>query len=90
MGYGGAFVESAKEVEIVPFSQKQTEQYIETWFTNAAGYIKVGIAHPTKLKKILPKQQREQNQRRSFRLFLTDQMSISHHSLQQQKVSLAG
>jgi energy-coupling factor transporter ATP-binding protein EcfA2 len=39
VGYGGAFVESAKEVEIVPFSQKQTEQYIETWFTNAAGYI---------------------------------------------------
>ncbi|MBP5977835.1 HEAT repeat domain-containing protein, partial [Brasilonema sp. CT11] len=39
VGYGGAFVESVKEVEIVPFSQKQTEQYIETWFTNAAGYI---------------------------------------------------
>ncbi|KAB8335737.1 NACHT domain-containing protein [Scytonema tolypothrichoides VB-61278] len=39
VGYGGAFVESAKEVEIVPFSQKQTEEYIETWFTNAAGYI---------------------------------------------------
>jgi len=39
VGYGGAFVEGAKEVEIVPFSQKQTEEYIETWFTNAAGYI---------------------------------------------------
>ncbi|WP_414625097.1 hypothetical protein [Calothrix sp. CCY 0018] len=39
VGYGGAFVDGAKEVEIVPFSQKQTEEYIQTWFTNAAGYI---------------------------------------------------
>ncbi|MFB2924129.1 HEAT repeat domain-containing protein [Aerosakkonema funiforme] len=39
VGYGGAFVEGAKEVEIVPFSQKQTEKYIQTWFNNAAGYI---------------------------------------------------
>jgi HEAT repeat protein/phage terminase Nu1 subunit (DNA packaging protein) len=39
VGYGGAFVQGVKEVEIVPFSQKQTEQYIETWFRNAAGYL---------------------------------------------------
>ena len=39
VGYGGAFVERAKEIEIVPFSQKQTEEYIKTWFTNGAGYI---------------------------------------------------
>ena len=39
VGYGGAFVDGAKEVEIVPFSQKQTEEYIQTWFTNAADYI---------------------------------------------------
>ena len=39
VGYGGAFVQGTKEVEIVPFSQKQTEQYIETWFRNAAGYL---------------------------------------------------
>ena len=39
VGYGGAFVAGVKEVEIVPFSQKQIEQYIETWFTNAAGYL---------------------------------------------------
>ncbi|MFB2968244.1 HEAT repeat domain-containing protein [Aerosakkonema sp. BLCC-F183] len=39
VGYGGAFVEGAKEVEIVPFSQKQTKNYIQTWFNNAAGYI---------------------------------------------------
>ncbi|MBV6628214.1 MAG: HEAT repeat domain-containing protein, partial [Rivularia sp. (in: Bacteria)] len=39
VGYGGAFVDGAKEVEIVPFSQKQTEEYIQTWFTNAANYI---------------------------------------------------
>ncbi len=39
VGYGAAFVEGAKEVEIVPFRQKQTEEYIKTWFTNGAGYI---------------------------------------------------
>ena len=39
VGYGGAFVDGAKEVEIVPFSHKQTEEYIQTWFTNAADYI---------------------------------------------------
>jgi HEAT repeat protein len=39
VGYGGAFVKGAKEVEIVPFSHKQTEEYIEIWFKNAAGYI---------------------------------------------------
>ena len=39
VGYGGAFIEGAKEVEIVPFSQKQTEEYIKIWFKNAAGYI---------------------------------------------------
>jgi HEAT repeat protein/phage terminase Nu1 subunit (DNA packaging protein) len=39
VGYSGAFLADVKEVEIVPFSQKQTEQYIETWFRNAAGYL---------------------------------------------------
>jgi predicted NACHT family NTPase len=39
VGYGGAFVEGAKEVEIVPFSQKQTEDYIKIWFKNAENYI---------------------------------------------------
>ena len=39
VGYAGVFVADAKEVEIVPFSQKQVEQYVETWFTNAAGSI---------------------------------------------------
>jgi len=39
VGYDGAFVNGAKEVEIVPFKQKQTEQYIKIWFTNAADYI---------------------------------------------------
>jgi HEAT repeat protein/phage terminase Nu1 subunit (DNA packaging protein) len=36
VGYDGAFVDGAKEVEIVPFSDKHIEQYIEIWFTNAA------------------------------------------------------
>lgn len=39
VGYGGGFMDGGKDVEIVPFSQKQTEQYIETWFRNAAGYL---------------------------------------------------
>ncbi|MBD2459117.1 HEAT repeat domain-containing protein [Nostoc sp. FACHB-87] len=39
VGYGGNFFEDGKEVEIVPFSQKQTQDYIETWFANAANYI---------------------------------------------------
>jgi HEAT repeat protein len=39
VGYGGAFVEGAKEMEIVPFSAKQTQEYIEIWFKNAAEYI---------------------------------------------------
>ena len=39
VGYSRTFVAGAKEVEIVPFSQKQIEQYIETWFRNAAGYL---------------------------------------------------
>ena len=34
-----ALLKGATEVEIVPFIQKQTELYIETWFTNAAGYL---------------------------------------------------
>jgi phage terminase Nu1 subunit (DNA packaging protein) len=39
VGYSGAFVQGTKEVEIVPFSRTQTEQYIETWFRNVAGYL---------------------------------------------------
>lgn len=35
VGYGG-FVRALKEVEIVPFRQKQIEQYIETWFVHSA------------------------------------------------------
>jgi predicted NACHT family NTPase len=39
VGYEWGICGGAKEVEIVPFSQKQTEEYIETWFKNAAGYL---------------------------------------------------
>jgi len=35
VGYGNRFVDGAKDMEIVPFNQKQTEQYVETWFRNA-------------------------------------------------------
>ncbi len=39
VGYEGGFLDGAKEVEIVPFSQQQREQYIQTWFRNAQGYL---------------------------------------------------
>jgi len=39
VGYDGAFVDGAKEVEIVPFSDKHIKQYIEIWFTNAAEHL---------------------------------------------------
>lgn len=32
VGYGGAFINGAKEVEIIPLSQPQIEQFIHTWF----------------------------------------------------------
>ncbi|MBW4659746.1 MAG: HEAT repeat domain-containing protein [Drouetiella hepatica Uher 2000/2452] len=35
VGYGGRLIDGAKDTEIVPFNQKQTEEYIETWFRNA-------------------------------------------------------
>jgi len=38
VGYS-RFLNRAKEMEIVPFNQKQREQYIETWFKNARGYL---------------------------------------------------
>ncbi len=40
VGYGGKLVDGAKDMEIVPFTQQQTEQYIETWFTNAQNSLK--------------------------------------------------
>ena len=39
VGYGGAFLDGAKEVEIVPFNKQQREAYITSWFTNAAEYL---------------------------------------------------
>ncbi|HBS69231.1 MAG TPA: PBS lyase [Cyanobacteria bacterium UBA11149] len=32
VGYGGAFIKGAKELEIVPFSQPQIEAFIQKWF----------------------------------------------------------
>ncbi|WP_242038139.1 HEAT repeat domain-containing protein [Tolypothrix sp. FACHB-123] len=39
VGYGGAFIDGAKDVEIMPLIQKQTEEYIRIWFNNAVGNI---------------------------------------------------
>lgn len=36
VGYAGVFLEGIKEVEIVPFNQKQVDRYVKAWFTNAA------------------------------------------------------
>jgi len=49
VGYGGGFLEGAKDVEIVPFTQKQTEKYIEIWFKNAAGYRSVQTVSASEL-----------------------------------------
>ncbi|WP_088892423.1 HEAT repeat domain-containing protein [Leptolyngbya ohadii] len=35
VGYGGRLVDGAKDMEIVPFSQRETEEYIRKWFKNA-------------------------------------------------------
>ena len=40
VGYEGKLVDRAKDMEIVPFTQQQTEQYIETWFTNTQKSLK--------------------------------------------------
>ncbi|MBD2627563.1 HEAT repeat domain-containing protein [Trichormus variabilis] len=39
VGYGGKFLDNAKDVEIVPFNEPQINQYIETWFKIAAEHI---------------------------------------------------
>jgi HEAT repeat protein len=44
VGYGGALMKGAKEVEIVPFSYRQTEEYIEIWFKNLAGYVDKSVS----------------------------------------------
>ncbi len=49
VGYSGAFVQGVKEVEIVPFSQKQIELYIEKWFDNAEGYLNDDTVSPSSL-----------------------------------------
>jgi hypothetical protein len=39
VGYGGRLVDGAKDMEIVPFTPAQTEQYIETWFRTAQPFL---------------------------------------------------
>ena len=39
VGYDSSFLTGGKEVEIVPFREQQIEQYVVTWFTNAADHI---------------------------------------------------
>jgi HEAT repeat protein len=46
VGYGGGFMHSAKEFEILPFNQDQIESFIKTWFNNAAESIEDKLASP--------------------------------------------
>ena len=39
VGYDGSFVNSGKDLEIVPFGREQTQKYIEYWFKNAEGHL---------------------------------------------------
>ncbi|MGK7957573.1 MAG: NACHT domain-containing NTPase, partial [Crocosphaera sp.] len=39
VGYAGNFIDGGKEVEIVPFDDEKTTDYINTWFNHAAGNI---------------------------------------------------
>ncbi|MBC1189447.1 HEAT repeat domain-containing protein [Microcystis aeruginosa BLCCF108] len=39
VGYSGKFSKEVKEVEIVPFTDQKTAEYIKTWFVNAEGYL---------------------------------------------------
>ena len=58
VGYSGAFVAGVKEVEIVPFSQKQTEEYIEKWFANAEGYLNNdAVSHSSLIQELRNKPQ---------------------------------
>ena len=53
VGYIGSLVNGAKEMEIVPFIQLQTEQYIKVWFINAQKFIKDKSANAEGLIKAL-------------------------------------
>ncbi|MGK7880021.1 MAG: HEAT repeat domain-containing protein, partial [Crocosphaera sp.] len=46
VGYAGNFVDGGKEVEIVPFDDEKTADYIKTWFNYAAGKIEDETVSP--------------------------------------------
>ncbi|GAB4369663.1 MAG: hypothetical protein Kow00121_09750 [Elainellaceae cyanobacterium] len=53
VGYDGHFLTGGQEVEIVPFRERQIEQYVTTWFTNAADYISDESVSATELMREL-------------------------------------
>ncbi|MEA5547982.1 HEAT repeat domain-containing protein, partial [Limnoraphis robusta CCNP1324] len=57
VGYGGTFVEGGKEMEIVPFTQPQTEKYIQYWFKNAEGSLPAEITPEGLIKELNNKPQ---------------------------------
>ena len=53
VGYDGNFLADRQEVEIVPFREAQIEQYVKTWFTNAAGHLSDPSVSATELMREL-------------------------------------
>ena len=49
VGYEGGFAPDAKEMEIVPFQEEQTGEYVHRWFANATGTLQDASASPEKL-----------------------------------------
>lgn len=46
VGYGGKWLNGAKDLEIVPFTQKNSETYVEKWFQNAQPSLQDQSAKP--------------------------------------------
>ncbi len=53
VGYGGRLIDQGKEMEIVPFTQKQTEEYITRWFNHAKDHLKDSSVNASDLIKAL-------------------------------------
>ncbi|MEQ9001380.1 MAG: HEAT repeat domain-containing protein [Coleofasciculus sp. B1-GNL1-01] len=52
VGYGGAFINGAKEVEIIPLSQPQIERFIHTWFQYGTDSEKDGISAASLIEQL--------------------------------------
>jgi HEAT repeat protein len=58
VGYDSNFLAGGQDAEIVPFREPQIEQYVMTWFTNAAGYLNdPSVSAPVLLRELHSKPQ---------------------------------